>query len=232
MALTNDALVDRRGPLNTRNQFGYPVAAGEKIYRGGLIALNSSGYLVRIQTSGALIFAGLADRTLDNSASGSPSSDQVQALKGTWKLAVSGASYANIGAQVFASDDSTLGLAGALAGVFALGGSDTGTGVPPATGGGALTISAGAKIGVYTGTVLSGATTFSFVDPNGDALATGTIGSAYSAGGVAYTVSNVSGHNFVAGDTWTVTVSESTGEMLVGRLAGIDAGATYVDLGN
>ena len=44
-----------------------------------------------------------------------------------------------------------------------------------------------------------------------------------------FTLSN-SGTNFVAGDTFTITVSESTGAMLVGTLAGIENGQTYVKL--
>ena len=172
----------------------------------------------------------MAMQDYNNTANANASSDYVEAARGTYRLAVSGASFANLGQPVYASDNNTFTLANALSGVFALGSGDTGTGVPPASGAGSLTISAGAKVGVYTLTVLSGATTFSITDPNGDALATGTIGTAYASGGLAFTLSNVSGHNFIAADTATITVTESSGAMAVGSLAGIENGNTYVRL--
>jgi hypothetical protein len=225
MALTSGVLDPvRRGTPPAAGAFGYPIAPGEKIWRGGLLAVNASGQAQRIQTAGSVAFIGMADKDYDNSASG-VAGPSIVADRGTYRLAVSGASWANIGQNVYASDDNTLSLAGALTAVFALGGSDTGTGVPSS-----VTASAGAKTGVFAGTVLSGAATFSLTDPNGDALAAGTIGSAYASGDLSFTLPNVSGHNFIAGDTFTITVSESVGAMLVGTMAGIENGNTYVRL--
>lgn len=224
MALTSGVLDPvRRGQAPFGGSFGYPVAPGEKIWRGGLVAVNASGQLVRIQTSGALAFVGIASQDYDNSASGS-AGPAIAAEKGTYRLAVSGASFANINQQVFASDDNTLSLSNALAGVFAIHSGDTGTGAPSS-----ITVAAGAKVGVYTGTILSGAATASFSDPNGDALGTITLGSAYVGGGLSFTLPAGS-PAYVAGDTFTITVSESTGAMLVGTLAGIENGNTYVRL--
>jgi hypothetical protein len=214
----------RRGQPPTAGAFGYPIAPGEQIWRGGLLAVNSAGQAQRIQTAGSLQFIGIADQDYNNTASG-VAGPLIEAKRGTWRLPVSGASFPNLGQNVYASDDNTLSLTNAETGVFALGGSDTGTRVPAS-----VTVAAGSKVGVYNGVVLSGATTFSFADPNGDALATGTIGTAYSSGGVGFTIPGSGGVAPIAGDTFTVTVSESAGAMLVGALAGIENGNTYVRL--
>jgi hypothetical protein len=225
MALTSGVLDPvRRGTPPAAGAFGYPIAPSEKIWRGGLLAVNSSGQAQRIQTSGSVAFIGMADKDYDNSASAA-AGPAVVADRGTFRLAVSGASFANIGQNVYASDDNTLSLTNAETAVFALGGSDTGTRVPSS-----VTASAGAKTGVYNGTILSGATTFSLTDPSGDALATGTTGTAYSSGGLSFTYPNSGGTAPIAGDTFTITVSESAGAMLVGTLAGIENGNTYVRL--
>jgi hypothetical protein len=225
MALTSGVLDPvRRGTPPAAGAFGYPIAPSEKVWRGGLLAVNSSGQAQRIQTSGSVAFAGMADKDYDNSASAA-AGPPIVCDRGTYRLAVSGASAANLGQNVYASDDNTLSLTNAETGVFALGGSDTGTRVPVS-----VTVAAGSKIGVYTGTVLTGASTFSFTDPNGDALAQGTIGSAYSSGGIGYTIPGSGGVAPIAGDTFTITVTESAGAMLVGTLAGIENGNTYVRL--
>ncbi len=108
--LTSDALLTRRGGAKVSNEYGYPVAPGEIVYRGGLVGLNSSGQMQRIQTAGTVVFAGLADRTLDNTASSAASSTLVVANKGTWSLTVPSATVSNINAPVYASDDATLSL--------------------------------------------------------------------------------------------------------------------------
>lgn len=109
-ALTKGQNYPRRGAPHSAREFGYPVAAGEKVFRGSFIALNSSGNIVRVQTSGAAVFIGIADRDLDNSASAAVSTDKVVGLKGVYGIAVPAASFSNIGATVYASDDGTLTL--------------------------------------------------------------------------------------------------------------------------
>jgi hypothetical protein len=193
------------------------------VYRGSALAINSSNQCQRVQTAGSLAFIGLAERAYDNTASAA-AGPPIECMKGTFALTVSGASAANLHQNVYATDDGTYSLSNAETGVYARGGGDTGTGTC-----GAINVTAGAKVGVYTGTVLSGAATFSLTDPNGDALATGTLGSAYSSGGLSFTVSN-SGTSFIATDTFTITVTESTGALLAGTLDGIDNGQTFVKL--
>ena len=125
-ALTKGANYPRRGAPHSAREFGYAVAAGEKVFRGSHIAINAAGNLVRVQTSGAAVYLGLADRDLDKSASSAVSADKVVALKGCYGIAVPSASFANIGATVYAADDGTLTLtagsllaAGTIAGIEA-----------------------------------------------------------------------------------------------------------------
>lgn len=109
-ALTGDLKLNRRGSESSRNQFAYPVAAGEVVWRGSLIALNSAGNVVRVQTSGALIFLGVANKQIDNRTGSAVSADRVVGQKGTWQLVVPAATVSNINATVYASDDQTLTL--------------------------------------------------------------------------------------------------------------------------
>lgn len=78
------------------------------------------------------------------------------------------------------------------------GGGNTGNGTI-----GTLTATAAALAGVYTVT-MTGATTFTVSDPNGNALKAGATGAAYSANGIGFTIT-AGGTAFVAGDTFTVT---------------------------
>jgi len=229
MALSAGYSPQRRGILPQGGvNFGGLVAPGELIWRGGMICWNAAGTLQRLQTAGAVAFAGLASKDYNNTASAvAACSPPMEALKGCYQLTVPNASYgslANGGAPVYATDDNTFTLTNALTALFTRGASDTGTGTT-----GTITVGTTAKNGPYTGTILTGATTFSLTDPSGIALPNGTLGTAYSQNGLGFTLSN-SGTNFVAGDTFTITVEDSTGAMQIGVLAGIENGLTYVKL--
>lgn len=97
----------RRGPAGP-GAFGYPVAPGEKIFRGGIVAVNASGQLVRVQTAGAVQIVGMASQDYDNSANASASTDLVVAEKGIWRLPVTGGDASHINVAVFATDDASL----------------------------------------------------------------------------------------------------------------------------
>lgn len=224
MALAAGIGPARRGAPPLAGIFGGPVAPSEQIWRGGIICWNAAGQLQRLQTAGSVAFAGLASKDYNNTASTAPASVGMEALLGTYALTVPGASYANIRQPVYATDDGTLTLASALTTSFARGANDTGNGAVTSA-----AATAAAKPGVYVATVLAGATTFSVTDPTGDALANGTLGTAYSQAGLSFTLSN-GGTAFVAGDTVTITVEDSAGAMQVGNLAGIENGQTYVKL--
>jgi hypothetical protein len=100
----------RRGSRPSAGEFGGPVAAGEIIWSGGLLAYNASGGLQRIQTAGSVSFAGLASKNYNNSASASAASVGMEAMKGTFALTVPAATCANVNAAVYATDDNTLTL--------------------------------------------------------------------------------------------------------------------------
>lgn len=225
MALTSGYGPQRRGaPPASGSVFGGLVAAGEQIWRGGMIAWNAAGTLQRLQTAGSVAFAGLAAKDFYNAGTVAACSPPMEALKGVFALSVPGAAYANINQPVFATDDNTFTLTGTLAATFALGAGDTGTG-----GVGSITVASGTKPGAFALGILTGGTTYSVTDPTADVLSNGTLGVAYSGGGLGFTLSN-KGTAFVSGDTATITVSEAPGAMQVGTLAGIENGTTYVKL--
>ncbi len=107
-ALTADANIPRRGTPANGITFGYPVAAGEKVFKGSIVGVNAAGSLQRPQTSGTVALVGLSDRTLDNSAGASVSAVAVEAMRGVFKLPVAAASFGNINGTVYAADDGTL----------------------------------------------------------------------------------------------------------------------------
>ena len=110
MALTAGISPARRGAPPAAGTFGGSVAASEKIWRGGLICWNAAGTLQRLQTSGSVGFAGLASKDYDNSATAAAAPVQMEALQGTFALTVPAATYANMYAAVYATDDGTLTL--------------------------------------------------------------------------------------------------------------------------
>ena len=109
MALTADSPYPRRGQPG-RNDFGYPLAPGEQVYVGSLTCINASGQMIRVQTAGGVAFGGMADRNLSNVGNAAASSISVTGRTGTFALTVPSATYANIGASVYATDDNTLTL--------------------------------------------------------------------------------------------------------------------------
>lgn len=108
MALAANIAPARRG-FSTGRRFGAPIAPGEVIYTGGLTALNASGQAQRIQTAGSVAFLGIAERGSNNAASAA-AGDTIIGQMDCYKLPVPGATPANIGAPVYATDDNTLTL--------------------------------------------------------------------------------------------------------------------------
>ncbi len=108
MALSGPISPARRG-YSRGNQFGAPIAPSEVVYTGGLTGLNASGQAQRIQTAGTVAFLGLAERGINNSATAA-AGDTIVGQLDCYKLAVPGATAANIGAPVYATDDNTLTL--------------------------------------------------------------------------------------------------------------------------
>lgn len=83
---------------------------------------------------------------------------------------------------------------------------------------GTLTVQEGAKVGAYTAECTA-ATVFSVYDPDGLLMrADGAFGTAFSAGGVAFTIT-AGATPCVAGDSFTVTVSAETTSTPAGNVA-------------
>lgn len=112
------------------------------------------------------------------------------------------------------------------AGVFAL---DAGaTGNPTS---GAITVNAAAIPGVYLIT-FTAATTFTVEAPNGVTIGTGTLGAAFSAGGLGFTLT-AGATPAVVGDMAKITVADGTGKYIVytaGGAAGPAMGILYEGL--
>lgn len=107
-----------------------------------------------------------------------------------------------------------VGASFAATAVGAAAGGNTGNGTITAS----PTITAGAKEGVYTVTMLepgSNAGEFMVQDPDGITIGNGTVAVAFSAGGVAFTVADGS-TDFVAGDQFTVTVTATANADFLG----------------
>jgi len=215
MALSANGFRDQR----FGDEFGGFVPAGVHVYAGALCGFNAAGQVVPIQNAGAVGWGGVAAGERDNTLG--TELRPVTLKKGTWALTVAGATYANLGQDVFAVDDNTAALATLNAAAVA-GGANLGNGTVTN-----VVTGAGAKLGGYVVT-FTGATTFTVADPNGDALPAGAALGAYADAALGFTAT--AGTNaWRAGDTETITVTEVAG-MKIGKLTGIDTGQTYVTM--
>lgn len=107
-------------------------------------------------------------------------------------------------------------IGAATAAVF---GSNTGNGAF-----GAVTVGATAQPGVYSVKITEAAANggkFQVVDPQGDVVGIGTVGAAFSGGGLSFTIAD-GATDFVASDAWTVTVAAGSGEYAAWDPAGTD----------
>lgn len=110
-------------------------------------------------------------------------------------MRVTAATGKAVGDLEVTADPATLSIAGVA-------GTNTGNGTI-----GTLSVASPAKVGVHTVT-FTAATAFTVKDPNGLVMGTGATGTAFSAGGVTFTIT-AGGTAFVAGDTFNITVTES-----------------------
>ena len=93
---------------------------------------------------------------------------------------------------------------------------------------GAVTLSQGAKVGVYHLVIVEPATNagaFIVEDPDGIIIGHGTVGVAFSAGGLAFTLADGS-TDFVSGDSFTITVAAGSGKYVPIDAAGVDGRQT------
>jgi hypothetical protein len=99
---------------------------------------------------------------------------------------------------------------------------NTGTGAM-----GAITVSAGAKVGDYKLVIIepgSNAGKFTVEDPDGITIGVGTVAVAFSAGGLAFTLADAT--DFIAGDGFTITVAAGTGKWVQIAFAGTNGSET------
>lgn len=100
-------------------------------------------------------------------------------------------------------------ITAANAAIATAGGSNTGNGTM-----GTITVGNEAITGTYTLTITEAAANagdFSVTDPNGSVIGTGTVGVAFSAGGLAFTLADGS-TDFAVGDTFSIAVNSGIGE--------------------
>lgn len=94
-----------RGPTAS-----YPVAASTKIYHGGMVALNASGYLVPGSNTAGLAVVGVAEETVDNT-SGADGALRCKVSTGMYKFENSGTKaveQGDAGRPIFVEDDQTV----------------------------------------------------------------------------------------------------------------------------
>ncbi|MBW6402039.1 hypothetical protein KPL78_29605 [Roseomonas sp. HJA6] len=100
---------NRNLPERLGNRFGYPVAAGARIFRGALMALTAAGLVVRPGDAGAAVVVGLSPTEADN-RDGADGAIVLEPKHGTFPMTVPGAVHTNIGDPVYCTDDNTLTL--------------------------------------------------------------------------------------------------------------------------
>jgi hypothetical protein len=106
-ALTADRNTTTLGSAYNLNSF--PVAASTIIYKGSMVALNSSGYAVPASGAANLVSAGIATAHVDNST-GSAGALSVQTMCIAGKFANDGSiTIANVGKNAYFVDDQTIG---------------------------------------------------------------------------------------------------------------------------
>lgn len=87
------------------------MSASLKIFAGALVSRNAAGYAIKAADTASTKFAGIADKTSDNSA-GAAGAKKVKVWStGVVDLACSGADQTWEGQKVYAVDDQTVALA-------------------------------------------------------------------------------------------------------------------------
>jgi len=103
----------RKGEINE-----LPVAAGVKIYAGGIVARNAAGYAEPASDKAGLIVYGRAEATIDNT-DGAAGDAIIAVREGCFSYQGSGFTAADAGKPVFIVDDETVAKSGGTNKVFA-----------------------------------------------------------------------------------------------------------------
>lgn len=96
----------------------FPVAASTAIYKGGFVAVNRTGYLVRFApetltaVQGSHLFVGIGQEEIASQTADGDATCRVM-IEGYFEHALTSATVADVGKSVYATDDNTLALSGA-----------------------------------------------------------------------------------------------------------------------
>jgi len=89
-ALTTERNTLQYGSNGDPDLWALPVAAATKIFQGGIVCDNGSGYMTKGATATTLIALGRAEQTVDNSA-GAAGDKKIEVRRGVFKFANLGA---------------------------------------------------------------------------------------------------------------------------------------------
>lgn len=102
---------DRATPIRSSEDFGFPMAASTKIFRGSIAVLNASGYLTKGITATGLKCVGVASDLADNSA-GANGAIVGKVRRGCYRFANSASTdliaLADVGSDCYIVDDQTV----------------------------------------------------------------------------------------------------------------------------
>jgi len=93
-------------------EMDYPVAASTKIFAGGLVCVNASGFALPAADTVSLIFVGVALEYADNSAGANGDSVVRVRRTGVFEFDATSITQAMVGAAMYAVDDHTFDDAG------------------------------------------------------------------------------------------------------------------------
>jgi hypothetical protein len=99
---------DRNTPKKGGNLFAIPVAASTKIYAGSLVCSNATGYAVPGADTAGLLFRGIAQEFVDNSAGADGEKKVLVEHPVIVSMSTAGITQADIGKPVFIADDQTV----------------------------------------------------------------------------------------------------------------------------
>jgi len=103
-------IADRLTDFKEGVELNYPVAGSSKLYAGGMVCTNSSGYAIPGADTAGVVFLGVSMSQKDNSSGSNGDLNATVRKKGTFKFACSGMAITDIGKPVYVSDDQTVAL--------------------------------------------------------------------------------------------------------------------------
>jgi hypothetical protein len=104
----SNAAIPLQGRLNNGDMGTFSVAATTTIYKGTLVSMNASGYLVDAVDTSAFFFIGVAADTVDNSAGLDAAVSCPVWLEGTFMFTSTNDAVTDIGKWVYATDNQTV----------------------------------------------------------------------------------------------------------------------------